>query len=629
MRRTLLLFLFIGIFFPLDGIAQADRISQIRNKLTAMEIEYPGLSERVELTVNEIPISQFIRGLGINHNLNINVSSDLKEPLTTNFSNAKVSDVLIFLCEEYSLDINFGGSIMSINRYIEPEKAKPPKTPYIPDVSYDKADNTLSVNLKNDSLEAVVKRITEVSSKNVLLSPSVVNLRVTAYLTSDFDEAIEKIAFTTGLVVEREGNFYLLKKGESKIDKNSNDDYPEELRSIKGEFFEFNIDDQNLITIAGRQVEIAELIDYVSEKAGIAYLLYNPPAGKANLSITNIDYDKFLDYILAGTECTYRVYDGVYLIGKADKDLLVNSELVRLNNRIIDNVIASLPEELTSGLVIKEFADLNALILSGAHAEVQRTSDFIRKLDQPVPVVLIEVLIVDYNKSRSVSGGITAGVGGGPPVSGGSLTPGVNFNLNSASINSLINSFNGFGVINLGSVTSDFYLNIQALEEEGILRTRSTPKLSTLNGTEAVMSIGNTEYYLEVTSQVIGTQNPTIQTQQNYKSVTADLEISIKPIVTGNDEVTLQIKVTQSDFTPRISDTAPPGNVSRTFDSKVRIQNGDLILLGGLENNSTEKSGSGIPFLSRIPGLKWLFGRRTNSKSESKLNIFIKSTVLR
>jgi type II secretory pathway component GspD/PulD (secretin) len=53
-----------------------------------------------------------------------------------------------------------------------------------------------------------------------------------------------------------------------------------------------------------------------------------------------------------------------------------------------------------------------------------------------------------------------------------------------------------------------------------------------------------------------------------------------------------------------------------------------MIMLGGLEENQTNNSGSGLPFLSRIPILRWFFGSRTKTKSKSKLTIFIKPTVI-
>ena len=197
----------------------------------------------------------------------------------------------------------------------------------------------------------------------------------------------------------------------------------------------------------------------------------------------------------------------------------------------------------------------------------------------------------------------------------------------SQSIN-LISSFNGSGFLNLGKVTDKFYLSIQALEEQGVIKVRSTPKLATLNGNEATMSIGTTEYYLVETQSVIGTQTPSQVFTQQYNPVSADLRVTIKPMVSGDEQITLEIHVEQSDFTNKISPTAPPGKASRSFTSLLRIKNEEMILLGGLEQKSVNNSGSGLPWISKIPILKWLVSRRVKERSSSKLNIFIKPTIL-
>ena len=127
---------------------------------------------------------------------------------------------------------------------------------------------------------------------------------------------------------------------------------------------------------------------------------------------------------------------------------------------------------------------------------------------------------------------------------------------------------------------------------------------------------------------MIGAQNPQNIITRTYRPVEADLAITIKPLVSGNDQITLEITVEQSDFTERISNEAPPGKVSRSFSSMLRVKNNEMVLLGGLEEKSVNNSGAGLPFLARIPIIRWFFGQRTRSKNKSQLNIFIKPTVI-
>ena len=227
-----------------------------------------------------------------------------------------------------------------------------------------------------------------------------------------------------------------------------------------------------------------------------------------------------------------------------------------------------------------------------------------------------------------MSTGIQAGLGDSPVKTGGQVMPGVDMTLSSSTINELLSSFKGFGWVNLGNVSPNFYITLQAMESQGILDMQSTPKLSTISGHEATLSIGNTEYYLEEKTQLYGTQNPTQTTSTEYKSVEAQLAVTIKPIVSGDDQITLDIEVNQSDFTERISKTAPPGTVDRKFKSMIRVKNQEMILLGGLEEKRKNDAGTGTPFLSRIPIIKWFFSSRKYEKSNSKLNVLIRPTIV-
>jgi type IV pilus assembly protein PilQ len=266
--------------------------------------------------------------------------------------------------------------------------------------------------------------------------------------------------------------------------------------------------------------------------------------------------------------------------------------------------------------------------LEGSKVAIAQLIYFIRQIDKSVPVVMIEVLIVDYIKSRGLDVGIDMGLAEDVIESSGELFPSLNTVKGAASLNQLIDAFDGFGALNIGSVVPNFYVNIKAMESNGVLDIRSTPILTTLNGQEASLSIGNTEYYVVETNNLIGTQNPQSQNTRNWKSVKAELSVKITPNISADSNVTLAIEVNQSNFTNRIEPDAPPGQVSRTFNSLIRVKDGDMILLGGLEELKKEDTNKGVPLLSRIPILKWFFSSKVKANSDKKLNIFIKPTII-
>jgi len=210
----------------------------------------------------------------------------------------------------------------------------------------------------------------------------------------------------------------------------------------------------------------------------------------------------------------------------------------------------------------------------------------------------------------------------------GVLFPTTDVALNSTSVNGLIDAFNGLGFVNLGKVAENFYLNLKALENNSVIKVSSTPKLVTLNGHEANSSIGETNYYFEQNNRLISSGiNENILQSGTWKSTEANLSITIKPLVSKDENVTLNISVEKSSFLGRAGETAPPGKATQKFESMIRVKNNEMILLGGLEELENENSGTGTPFLSKIPIIKWLFSSRKKRKDKSKLHLFIKPTV--
>ncbi len=610
------------------------RLDSIQQSLQKIATDAPGLNEKVELSVSGVSLQEFIRGIGAAHQLNVSVDPALKGNVVNNFSNAKVADVFLFLCKQYQLDIDFIGSIIAFKPYVKPKEKPKPYVAKKPGVNYYKQTDFLSLELRKDTLDKVAEEITKQSLKNVVLAPGLENQQVSVFIQNrPFDNALDKLAFANGLkITKTDDHFYLITNADAEevvADKGRNGSKRSgNKNNKKGQgFMEMKIKGDR-ITLEADNAPTIDLIEAASKELFKNYFLFNKPEGVSTLYIENATYEEFLNYLLNGSKYTFKNQEGIYLIGERNLEGLRKTELLQLENRTVESIIEVIPPELKEGVDIKEFVELNGLILSGSHPNIYEIKEFVRAIDKVVPMVMIEVMIVDVNKSTTTSVGINAGLGGGPQTTGGTISPGANFNLNSSSVNQLINSFNGFGWVNLGNVSPDFYLSIQALESDGILKTRSTPKLSTLNGHEANLKIGRTEYYLEVQNNVIGTQNPSFVTTQTYKPTNADLSVTIKPTVSADEHVTLDIQVDQSDFTGRIDPNAPPGNVSRSFQSIVRIKNGETILLGGLEDKSTNNTSSGLPLLARIPVLNWFFGQKTREKSKSKLNIFIKATTL-
>jgi len=621
----------LSFFLSFCFVAKSqDRFAILEQKLIDLGKTNPGLNEKVDLSINGATIQEFIRAIGVNNNLNVNVDPTIDAKIVNNFSKVTAQDVFLFLCKSYNLDINFVGPIMSFVKYIPP--VAPIKTIAAKkiNVTYEPTAGLLSFDLQNDTLSSATKEITKQSGKNIIFSPDLAGKIVNGFVqNSPMNSALEKLAFANDMKVSvTPDNFYIFEKKVAVVDPKNQGNSNFGLTTTKNN--SSLVVKDGLISVDAQNIGISDLVNSASKELGKEYFLFNELKGNTSLKLTSATYDDFLRLLFNGTDFTFKKEGEIYLLGDRNLEGLRQSKLITLKNRTIDKVLEFIPAELKKGVDIKTFADMNGLIVSGSQPRINELEAFLRQIDLVVPLVHIEVIIADVRKSNTISTGISAGIGTKPaaPANGG-LVPQIDLSLNATAINNLISGINGLGVINLGSVTPNFYLTLKALEEQGALKIRSTPQIATLNGHEAKLKVGSTVYYLEVQNNLINNVgNTTVSQSQQYKSLDADLSITINPQVSGDEQITMSIGVTQSSFTERISETAPPGKLNRDFQSLVRVKNGEMIMLGGLEENSTSNSGRGLPWISKVPVLKWFFGTRTRSKSENKLTIFIKPTII-
>jgi type IV pilus assembly protein PilQ len=361
-----------------------------------------------------------------------------------------------------------------------------------------------------------------------------------------------------------------------------------------------------------------------------SYFVYSDLKGIVNsINATDLSFDNFLGLIFKGTDYTFNQENGVYMIGDRKLEGLRAQKAVMLQNRSIDTVLAMIPADWRRGVEIKEFREQNTLLLSGSRPQVEEIAGFIKQIDVLVPQILIEVTLIDVHKTRRVSTGISAGTADSVKT-GGTLLPGIDYTFGSKSVNDLLNRIGGVFSTNLGRVTPNFYLNVSALEANNNVEVRSVPKLAALNGHTATLSIGNTVFYKNVTQALYPSATTNTSIYSNvFQESNANLTINIRPVVSGDEQVTLGINIDISDFTALPSDGSPPPKSTSKFQSTLRVHNEDMIVLGGIERTENSDSYSGVPLLSRIPGLKWLFSSKNKTKSKVVTLVFIKPTIIR
>lgn len=623
-----------ALFFSNIIVAQQN-ISELSQKFDELSIQKKGLNETIKIDVSGLTLHDFISSIAEEHQLNIDVDVELNQPLANNFFDVSVKDVFIHLVQKYDLEVTFMNNIIIFKKRKIVAVVEKKKPKFI-DVNYNPQNDFLSIKLENDSLSAVTKEIIDKSGKNLILAQDIKSLKISSYiLNRPFDQVIEMMAKSNDLSATKDENgFYFIQKNTtpnaSIVNSNQKSKLPKVSLGVPG-YYEINITKNGFLQVNAYIANTSDLLTEAAEKLHINYFLYDKPENeKTTLSADNITFDQLLENIFKGKKYTFKKQDNFYLIGEEATEGLRITEMIQLENRSIESVISTLPKVFSEKLEIKEFTELNGLIVSGSRSILDELKVYIKQIDKVVPMVQIEVIIVQYNKSYDIQTGMKAGLDKLNKIQTTGVTyPNTDVTLNGSSINSLIDAFNGFGLFKLGKVTSSFYLNLKLLESNSILKIESTPKIATISGHEAKLSIGETSYYFEQNNRLINNSiGNDILNSGTWKSTDANLSVSIKPYVSTDENVTLTIAVEKSSFLARAGENAPPGKSTQKFESLVRVKNGEMILLGGLDELKKENSGSGTPLISRIPVIKWFFSSRKKGKSDSKLHVFIKPTVI-
>ena len=628
-------------------IYQEQRLQVLENQLQSLaNTSVSGLNETANLSVANAPIQDFLRGLASTHALNINIEAGLNIKITNNFTNVKVLNLLLFLAREYQLDIQITGNILSFYKYTAPAVYKPPVPGKRLRMNYETASNLFTADLLNDSLTTFAKQVTQLTKKNLILAPGLRERFLSAYVeTMPLEAALDKIAFANNLrfLKTKDGAFLFQSlENVSTGSAPSSNNYTQPGRlsgntsasagNTSGGSLSIDVnageDGKSLIDIDAVNIPIVDLINQVSNRAGINYVMFSPVPGNTTAQVSRISYEDFLRFLLKGTTHTFKQLDGIYSIGERNLEGFRTTKVIRMQYRPVDKLDEVIPVELKKGVEIKVFAELNSIIFSGSSPQIQEISEFLKAIDEPVKNVLIEVMVVEMRRGRTIKTGINAGLSDSLVRTKGQIFPEVDMTFGSRSINDFLEKLSAKGLVNLGRVAPNFYVTLQALENNNYLDIKSTPKLSTLNGHEAKLLIGQSVYYLEQNQVITGGVTPITSVTQQFKQVTADLNIKILPMISGDEHITLNVDAEFSDFIPPTIQGAPPGNATRKFTSMIRIRNEEMIVLGGLEEVSKSKSGSGVPILSRIPILKWIFSSKSDEKRNNKLIVFIKPTLL-
>jgi len=189
----------------------------------------------------------------------------------------------------------------------------------------------------------------------------------------------------------------------------------------------------------------------------------------------------------------------------------------------------------------------------------------------------------------------------------------------------LLSGLNLYGAI---GTTLDAY--VRALETTDRFKIISRPSVYTTNNKLAVIASGSQVPVPSSTTSGYTGSSSQLATTSSIAYEDVLLQLDIIPLINANHDVTLQIRQTNNSLGNNvdISGNEVPTINTQEINTEVTVPNKSTVVIGGLINDQTTRDTSGVPILSDIPLLKYLFSDTTKSKERDELIIMIQPSVV-
>ncbi len=293
---------------------------------------------------------------------------------------------------------------------------------------------------------------------------------------------------------------------------------------------------------------------------------------------------------------------------------------------------------------VSVWADLqtNAIVVNAPPKMMRSLMNIVDKLDIRRPQVLVEAIIVEITADRSSELGVTWAVDGSNDnnavgvTNWGTESPGV-VQLgaalgaeNPSNLGNLIGTGVTFGVGRISDSGTSFAAILRALQGDADTNIISTPTIVTTDNEEASLSIGQEVPFLTGSFSNTGTGtggvvNPfqTIQREQ------IGVQLTITPQISEGNTLILDISQEISSIAGSAQGAVDIVTNQRTIDTTVIVEDGDILVLGGLIEDTLRETDQRVPILGSIPLVGNLFRNRSTDKVKTNLMVFIHPRILR
>ena len=291
---------------------------------------------------------------------------------------------------------------------------------------------------------------------------------------------------------------------------------------------------------------------------------------------------------------------------------------------------------------INLWADLgtNSLIISAPARILLDMNAVIDKLDIPRAQVQVDAIIVELTENRANELGVTwalAGAYENNPVAGTnfpSSAPGI-FQLAplAGSAETSVASSVPEGVVSavgrVGGTSSSWAAVLTALAGDASTNIIATPTIVTLDNEEAQIEVGSEVPFLTGQYSAAGTTTGNVNPFQTINRTPVGTRLMITPQINEGSGVKLIIEQETSSISQGVQGAVDLVTDRRSIRTSVFVQDGAILVLGGLIDDQLREVEQRVPLLGRVPGVGALFRSRSTELKKTNLMVFIRPTILR
>ncbi len=292
---------------------------------------------------------------------------------------------------------------------------------------------------------------------------------------------------------------------------------------------------------------------------------------------------------------------------------------------------------------VQQLPTQGAIVARGTPDQIALVQKLVDDIDKARPEVVVEIAVMQVSKTKMRNLGIQ------PPASvSATLQDNLNSTTNSTTTNSTTTNTTGTttttgstGNVNLNSLAhinaTNFELNIPSataniLFSDADSKLIQNPSIRAVDGQKATLKIGDRIPVATGSFQPgiggVGI-NPLVNTQFNYIDVGVNIDVT--PRIHADGEVSMKLVMDVSSVTgyQNIGGINQPTIGQRKVEHEIRLKDGEINLLGGILQQENDKTLTGLPFLSQIPILRYLFGSENVNKVDSEVVFAIIPHIVR